>query len=69
MLFRSDLAVCAKSGTAEVGNGNQPHAWFAGFLDDTAHPLAFVVMVENGGSGADVAGNIAAKLLPLAVAE
>ena len=64
-----DLAVCAKSGTAEVGNGNQPHAWFAGFIDDPAHPLAFVVMVENGGSGADVAGNIAAKLLPLAVAE
>ena len=33
-----DLAVCAKSGTAEVGSGQRPHAWFAGFVDDPAHP-------------------------------
>lgn len=58
-----DLAVCAKSGTAEVGEGRQPHAWFTGFVDDSACPLAFVVVVENGGSGADVAGPIAATLL------
>lgn len=63
-----ELPVCAKSGTAEVGNGNQPHAWFAGFIDDSAHPLAFVVMVENGGSGADIAGSIAAKLILQAAA-
>lgn len=64
-----DLAVCAKSGTAEVGNGNQPHAWFAGFIDDEDHPLAFVVLVENGGSGANVAGAVAAQLLKAAAAE
>lgn len=58
-----DLAVCAKSGTAEVGDGQRPHAWFVGFVDDDAHPLAFVVVVENGGSGASVAGGIAAKVL------
>ena len=33
-----DLAVCAKSGTAEVGGGAEPHAWFAGFIDDPDHP-------------------------------
>ena len=58
-----DLAVCAKSGTAEVGSGQRPHSWFVGFIDDGAHPLAFVVVVENGGSGASVAGSIAAKVL------
>lgn len=58
-----DLAVCAKSGTAEVGGGQQPHAWFAGFVDDPAHPLAFVVLVENGGGGAKEAGAIAARIL------
>lgn len=58
-----DLAVCAKSGTAEVGSGQRPHSWFVGFIDDDAHPLAFVVVVENGGSGASVAGGIAAKVL------
>jgi peptidoglycan glycosyltransferase len=63
-----DLAVCAKSGTAEVGGGSQPHAWFAGFIDDSAHPLAFIVLVENGGSGASVAGAVAAKVLAQATA-
>ncbi len=58
-----ELAVCAKSGTAEVGGGNAPHAWFVGFLDDSTNPLAFVVLVENGGSGSQVAGDIAAKVL------
>lgn len=62
-----DLAVCAKSGTAEVGEGKSPHAWFVGFADDTKHPLAFVVMVENGGGGAKTAGGIAAKILAAAV--
>ena len=60
------LAVCAKSGTAEVGTGS-PHAWFAGFLNDSEHPLAFVVLVENGGGGASTAGPIAAKVLQQAV--
>ncbi len=63
-----ELAVCAKSGTAEVGAGQQPHAWFAGFVDDAAVPLAFVVVVENGGSGTAVAGSIAARLLTQAAA-
>lgn len=62
-----DLAICAKSGTAEVGNGQTPHAWFSGFLDDPNHPLAFIVLVENGGSGANVAGAVAAKVLQQAV--
>ena len=60
------LAVCAKSGTAEVGTGS-PHAWFVGFLNDSEHPLAFVVLVENGGGGASTAGPIAAKVLQRAV--
>ena len=61
------LPLCAKSGTAEVGDGEAPHAWFTGFLDDPAHPYAFVVLVENGGGGADVAGPIASRILQQAV--
>ncbi|MCR4962773.1 MAG: penicillin-binding protein [Firmicutes bacterium] len=57
-----DLPVCAKSGTAEVG-GASPHAWFVGFVADEAHPLAFVVLVENGGGGSAVAGKVAATVL------
>ena len=63
------LTVCAKSGTAEVGGGQEPHAWFAGFIDDPEHPLAFLVLVENGGGGARVAGSIAAQVLAQATAE
>ena len=61
-----DLAVCAKSGTAEVGEGKRPHAWFVGFVDDVELPIAFAVIVENGGSGANVAGGVAAKVLAAA---
>lgn len=62
-----DLKLCAKSGTAEVEEGKSPHAWFVGFLDDEEHPLSFVVIVENGGSGAKVAGSVANQVLQAAV--
>lgn len=57
------LAICAKSGTAEVGGSRESHAWFAGFLNDEANPYAFIVLVENGGYGADVAGSVANTVL------
>ncbi len=61
------LELCAKSGTAQVGDGEQPHSWFAGYLDREDCPLAFVVVVENGGSGSKVAGGVAGKVLKTAV--
>ena len=62
-----NMDVCAKSGTAEVGGGKAPHAWFAGFLRGEETPYAFVVLVENGGSGADAAGSVAARVLDAVV--
>ncbi|HML38948.1 MAG TPA: penicillin-binding transpeptidase domain-containing protein [Bacillota bacterium] len=61
------LELCAKSGTAEVGQGKEPHSWFVGFLDREDYPLAFVVVIENGGSGSKAAGSVAAKVLKAAV--
>ncbi len=61
------LELCAKSGTAEVGDDKKPHSWFVGFLDREDCPLAFVVVVENGGSGSKVAGSVAGKVLKAAV--
>ncbi len=61
------LELCAKSGTAEVGGGEKPHAWFAGFLDREDYPLAFVVVIENGGAGGRGAASVAAKVLQAAV--
>ena len=60
------LNLCAKTGTAEVGDGTS-HSWFTGFLLDDAHPYAFVVLVENGGGGLSVAGRVANAVLQRAV--
>lgn len=61
------LELCAKTGTAEVGGGEKPHAWFTGFLDREDYPLAFVVVIENGGYGIRAAAPVAAKVLQSAV--
>ena len=57
-----DLNICAKTGTAETGTGTT-HSWFAGFLDDEAHPYAFVTFVEDGGDGLGTAGVLTNKIL------
>ncbi len=63
-----DLYVCAKSGTAEVGDDLTPNATFAGFIQSNEYPLAFIVIVEQGGSGSGVAGPIAGQVLRSCVA-
>ena len=62
-----NMELCAKSGTAEVGTDQTPHAWFAGFLQNEDAPYAFVVLVENGGGGNAVAGTVAGKVLNVIV--
>ncbi|MEA4994024.1 MAG: penicillin-binding transpeptidase domain-containing protein [Oscillibacter sp.] len=62
-----NMDICAKSGTAEVGEGKTPHAWFTGFLRDEDTPYAFVALVENGGGGASVAGTVAGRVLSVIV--
>lgn len=61
------LVVYGKTGTAEVGTDQMPHAWFTGFLDDPDHPYAFSVLIENGGSGLGQAIPLANTVLQLAV--
>lgn len=61
------LKLSAKTGTAELGEGKEPHGWFVGFLNDEAHPYAFTVIVENGGTGLYSAGAVAYSVLNAAV--
>ncbi len=61
------LTVCAKTGTAEVGEGKKPHAWITGFATDESCPVAFVVVVENSGYGYSQAGPIATAVLKATV--
>ena len=60
------LKLCAKTGTAEIGN-DLSHSWFVGFLADEEHPYAFVTLVERGGFGISTAGPIAAEVMLWAV--
>ncbi len=60
------LDICAKSGTAQTA-GEDPHAWFTGFLRDKDHPYAFIMLVENSGFGQEVAGKVANQVLQKAV--
>ena len=62
-----NMDICAKSGTAEVGGGKAPNSWFTGFLRNEDAPYAFAVVVEEGGSGAQTAGSIAAAVLDILV--
>ena len=57
------LTVCAKSGTSELGGGKKPNALFSGFVADEAYPLAFIVVVENGGYGSHTCVPILSKVL------
>lgn len=57
------LTVCGKSGTAEKDGGQEANALFAGFVMDEEYPLAFVVVVEDGGYGANTCVPILSKVL------
>ena len=58
--------LCAKTGTAELGDGTS-NSWFVGFLADEEHPFAFVTLVEHGGYGITTAGTITNEFLQWAV--
>jgi peptidoglycan glycosyltransferase len=67
------FTVAGKTGTAEQGPGQPPHAWFIGFAPAEAPRFAIAVIVERGGDlgdeatggrvAAPVAGKVLAKLL------
>lgn len=66
--YFSGLYAGGKSGTAEVGNGEEPNAVFAGFTRDEDYPLAFVVVVENGGAGSSTCTPIIRQVLDAIIA-
>jgi len=62
-----NLKIHAKSGTAQIGGGLEPHAWYVGYITNENYPLAFVVIVENGGGGFAAASPIANSVLQEAI--
>jgi penicillin-binding protein 2 len=62
-----NVRIAGKTGTAEVGGRLPDHAWFAGYVPAQAPRVAFVVVVEHGGSGGKVAGPIARDFVKLLI--
>ncbi|MDR2599393.1 MAG: penicillin-binding protein [Oscillospiraceae bacterium] len=61
------LLIHAKTGTAQVGGDRLPHAWYVGYITNPGYPLAFVVIVENSGTGSSIAAPIANRVLQAAI--
>lgn len=57
------IEVGGKTGSAELGAGEAPHGWFAGFAEADGREVAVAVVVERGGFGADVAAPIAREVM------
>ena len=64
-----NVAVAGKTGTAQVGNGKNPHAWFVSFAPEFNSEVAVAVVLENGGTDRtiEVGGNLLAAPIARAV--
>jgi peptidoglycan glycosyltransferase len=67
------VQVAGKTGTAQIGDGGAPHAWFIAFAPADQPRFAVSVIVERGGSagseatGGQVAAPIARRMLEVAL--
>ena len=58
-----EVQIAGKTGTAENGSGRLDHAWFAGYVPADRPQVAFVVVLEQAGSGGKEAGPVAKKFV------
>ena len=61
-LRNHNYSVAGKTGTAEVGNNETAHAWFVGFAPAEEPKVVVSIIVENGGTGSEIAVPIAKKI-------
>ncbi len=59
----SPWTIAGKTGTAQWGNGQPTHAWFAGFAPFDDPKILVVVMVEAGGEGTKAAAPVARDIM------
>ncbi len=57
-----DFDAAGKTGTAQVTD-QEPHAWFVGYAPRKHPQVVISVLIENGGSGGEIAAPIAAEIL------
>lgn len=56
------VEICGKTGTAQAGTKQEPHAWFVGFAPRENPTVVAVVFVEHGGHGGEQAAPIVKDL-------
>jgi peptidoglycan glycosyltransferase len=60
------VTVGGKTGTAEVGDGQNPHTWFVGYAGEGDRQIAIAVFIKNGGQsgteGTGTGGDISAPI-------
>lgn len=61
--FPDGVTVCAKSGTSQKDGDREANALFCGFLRESRYPLAFVIVVEEGGYGGVTCPPIMGRIL------
>jgi peptidoglycan glycosyltransferase len=66
--FPAQLYVGAKSGTAEQDGEKAANALFVGFTRNENFPLAFIVVIEEGGSGSGEGVPVISRVLQACVA-
>jgi len=65
--YKQGIEIAGKTGTAEVGNGSLPHAWFIGFAPAEDPSIAIAVIIERAGSGGSEAAPVAGDLISRAI--
>ncbi|MBQ9198168.1 MAG: penicillin-binding protein 2 [Clostridia bacterium] len=58
----SGLSICAKTGTAEIDTQKNDNAWFVGFSESEALPVAICIVVADSGTGGSVAAPLARQI-------
>lgn len=61
--FPEGMTVCAKSGTSQTDGEGNANALFCGFVTEKEYPLAFFIVVEEGGYGGSTCPPIMGRIL------
>lgn len=59
--WSSVVSISGKTATSQAGGDLRTHAWFGGFAPSSKPEICFVIFLEHGGSGGDIAAIIAKK--------
>ena len=62
-LYLPQISIAGKTGTAEIGEGQSDHAWFAGYVPADRPRYAMVVVLQRAGNAATAACPVAKRLV------